>query len=147
MKGSINRHPINGEAPHSDFDSGRRDLDSAERIDIFIDLFYARVLADPILKPIFVDVAAIDLAKHLPLIKSYWRKLLLGERGYQRHTMNIHRAVNSRHTFTPQAFERWLHLFTQTAREGFEGPHVERAVAVAGHIARNMAVGLQATAP
>jgi hemoglobin len=141
------KNAMNSEMADSGFENGRHDLDCAEHIDAFVDLFYARLLADPLLKPIFIDVAAIDLAKHLPLIKSYWRKLLLGEREYQRHTMNIHRAVNARHTFTPQAFERWLQLFTQTARDGFEGPHVERAVAVASHIARNMEAALQATAP
>lgn len=132
--------------PDSAIDKAMPDLDCAEHIDIFIDRFYARVLADPMLKPIFIDVAQIDLDKHLPLIKSYWRKLLLGEHGYQRHTMNIHRAVNARQAFTPEAFERWLLLFTQTAHESFAGPQVERAVVVAGSIARNMEIALQASA-
>jgi hemoglobin len=131
----------------SGFDSARHDLDRAEHIDTFVDLFYARVLEDPLLQPIFIDVAGIDLTKHLPLIKSYWCKLLLGERGYQRHTMNIHRAVNARHAFTPDAFERWLQLFTRTARDHFDGPATERAVTVASQIARNMEVALRDTAP
>lgn len=129
--------------PSLGVDRKKVDLDCAEHIDTFIDRFYEKVLADPILRPLFVDVAQIDLAKHLPLIKSYWRKLLLGEREYRRHTMNIHRAVNARQAFTPQAFERWLQLFTQTLHEGFAGPAAERAAAVANHIARNMENALQ----
>ena len=69
------------------------DLDSREQIDSFVDRFYARLLQDERLAPIFVDVAEIDLAVHLPHIKAYWCKLLLGEQGYRRHTMNIHRQL------------------------------------------------------
>ena len=58
----------------------RPDMDSRESIDFFVDRFYERVLADEQLSPIFVDVAEVDLAIHLPHIKSYWRKLLLGEK-------------------------------------------------------------------
>ena len=56
------------------------DLDSRENIERFVDLFYERLLADEQLAPIFVDIAEIDLAVHLPHIKDYWCKLLLGER-------------------------------------------------------------------
>lgn len=114
------------------------DLDSADHIGVFIDRFYARVLADPVLAPIFVDVAGIDLSQHLPLIKAYWRKLLLGDKGYQRHTMNIHRAVNAKQAFDDEAFARWLALFRQTALENCRGPCTERALSIAGHIAHNM---------
>jgi hemoglobin len=122
------------------------DLDCPEHIDKFIDSFYARVLDDDLLRPIFVDVARIDLARHLPLIKSYWRKLLLGEPGYRRHTMNIHRAVHARHRFTPEAFGRWLQLFMETAADGYAGPYVERAVVIARHIAANMEASLLSAA-
>ena len=118
------------------------DLDSPERIRAFIEAFYARVLADERLAPIFLDVAAIDLAKHLPIICSYWEKLILGADGYRRHTMNIHRALNARQTLEPGDFERWLALFRTTLDEGYSGPHAERARRVAGHIAHNMQVAL-----
>jgi hemoglobin len=70
------------------------DLDSRAHIEAFVDQFYARVLVDPQLAPIFLDAAQIDLAVHLPHIKDYWCKLLLGERGYTRHTMDIHRRLH-----------------------------------------------------
>ncbi len=121
----------------------RPDLDSPERIAAFVDRFYERLLADPELRPIFIDAAGIDLPTHLPRIRAYWRKMLLGEPGYRRHTMNIHRAVHARRPFRPADFERWLALFTTTLDAGFAGPVSERARCLATRIAANMQAGLE----
>ena len=114
------------------------DLDSREQIETFVDSFYERLLADERLASIFVDIAAIDLAVHLPHIKDYWCKLLLGEKGYQRHTMNIHRRLHGKQRLQPEDFERWLALFVATVDEGFAGERAERAKQVAAAIAANM---------
>ncbi len=82
----------------------RPDLDSRENIEFFVDRFYERLLADEQLAPIFVDVAGIDLAVHLPHIKDYWCKLLLGDKRYQRHTMNIHRQLHGKRPLQAQGF-------------------------------------------
>lgn len=118
------------------------DLDSPGRIHAFIDAFYARVLADPLLAPIFLDVAAIELPQHLQHIRAYWEKLILGREGYRRHTMNIHRALHARKSLEAAEFTRWLALFEATLDEGYAGPHAERARAVARAIARNMQASL-----
>jgi hemoglobin len=123
----------------------RPDLDSPQHIADFVDRFYGRLLQDPQLSPIFLDTAGIDLPTHLPRIRAYWRKLLLGERGYARHTMNIHRAVHARHPFTGADFARWLALFNATLDAGYAGPYCERARRIAGRIADNMAQGLDAS--
>jgi len=120
------------------------DLDSAEHIQRFVEAFYGKLLKDEQLAPIFLDVAAIDLKRHLPLIRSYWEKLLLGEGDYQRHTMNIHRAVHARRPLTGVDFERWLSFFIATVDEHFAGPKAERAKQVATHIAANMHKSLNA---
>lgn len=122
--------------------AGRPDLDSRERVGCFVDAFYARVLVDPILAPIFLDVAAIELDVHLPHIKDYWCKLLLGETGYKRHTMNIHRQLHLKHELSSSDFERWLRLFEATVAELFQGPGADRAKRVANAIARNMQVSV-----
>ena len=116
----------------------RPDLDSREHIESFVDRFYERILADELLAPIFVDVAEIDLAQHLPHIKDYWCKLLLGERSYQRHTMNIHRQLHGKRALLAEDFQRWLHFFTTTVDEHFAGERAERAKKVAATIAANM---------
>jgi hemoglobin len=114
------------------------DLDSPEQIKAFIESFYDKVLADNLLAHIFTDVAGIDINVHIPIIRSYWEKLLLGDKQYQRHTMNIHRDLHSKFPFTEPEFDRWLSLFKQTASEEFSGPNTDRAVTVASSIAHNM---------
>ncbi len=102
------------------------DLGSREAIETFVDRFYARLLADERLAPVFLDVAGIDLAVHLPHIKDYWCKLLLGEQGYRRHTMNIHRQLHGKQPLEAGDFQRWLALFNATLDEGFSGERTER---------------------
>lgn len=114
------------------------DLDSPAHIREFVDAFYHRMLRDPELAPIFLDIAEIDLERHLPLIRAYWEKLLLGEKNYNRHTMNIHRAVHAKRALTQRDFERWLKLFCSTLDRNYSGPKAERARQVATHIATNM---------
>ena len=118
------------------------DLDSREHIEQFVDRFYSRVLADEHLAPIFLDVAAVDLAVHLPHIKDYWCKLLLGDKHYRRHTMDIHRQLHGRQPLRAGDFQRWLALFNATMDEGFEGERATRARQVAAAIAANMAASL-----
>jgi hemoglobin len=120
------------------------DLDSREAIEAFVDRFYARLLADEQLAPVFLDVAGIDLSVHLPHIKDYWCKLLLGERGYRRHTMNIHRQLHGKQPLSAGDFQRWLALFNATLDEGFAGEQTERARHIAAAIAGNMESSLSA---
>ena len=114
------------------------DLDSPQRIRQFVEAFYARLLQDEQLAPIFIDVAKIDLDKHLPLIVSYWEKLLLGESDYRRHTMKIHRAVHNKRPFAAEDFDRWLKFFLAAVDAGFAGPHADKAKRTAAYIASNM---------
>ncbi|WP_320836842.1 group III truncated hemoglobin [Zhongshania sp.] len=118
------------------------DLDSPEHIAAFVDAFYARLLADPRLAPIFIDVANIDISEHFPRIQAYWQKLLLGDNEYQRHTMNIHRQIHGKQALRASDFAQWLHYFIVTADEGFSGEKTERAKRVASSIAANMAKAL-----
>ncbi len=120
----------------------RPDLDSRQNIELFVDQFYQKILADPHLAPIFLDTAGIDLDVHLPHIKNYWCKLLLGEKRYTRHTMNIHRQLHSRRALQAQDFQLWLALFVATVDEFYLGERAERAKKVAKTIAKNMETAL-----
>jgi hemoglobin len=114
------------------------DIQSRLDIDQFVDSFYSKILNDKELAPIFVDIAKIDLAVHLPIIKNYWAKLLLGDKSYRRHTMNIHRAVHSKQQFTEHNFNQWLILFKATMDDMYAGEYADRAKKVATTIAANM---------
>ena len=122
-------------------------MDSRENIEFFVDRFYERLLADEQLAPIFVDVAQIDLSAHLPHIKDYWSKLLLGEKQYQRHTMNIHRELHGKRALQKEDFRRWLDFFIATVDVHFSGERAQRAKQVAASIAANMEKSLPSRSP
>ncbi len=121
----------------------RSDLDSPARIDAFIDRFYARVLKDPLLAPLFMEVAGVDLAEHLPRIKAYWRKMLLGHTDYQRHMMRRHRELDRKQPLLEAHYERWLALFEATLEKHHAGPLAERACGLARRVAVNMRRNLE----
>ncbi len=114
------------------------DLDSRDAIWDFVRAFYEGLLADPLLGPLFTEVAAVDLDQHMPHIVDYWSKLLLGETAYQRHTMNIHRRLHEKRALEDRDFERWLATFIETVNQGWQGPKAERAKLIAARIASNM---------
>jgi hemoglobin len=115
-----------------------RDLNSPEAISDLVDAFYARVLVDPTLAPMFTQVAEIDLDHHLPTIKAFWRKMLLGRPDYDRNMVARHAAVHSRMPLTRRHFDRWLASFTRTIDERFEGPGADRTRTLAVRIAANL---------
>lgn len=121
----------------------RSDLDEPRHIDAFVDRFYAQVLQDPLLAPVFIERAAVDLAQHLPRIKAYWRKMLLGEDVYHRHMMRKHRDLDDREPFLPEHYARWLALFEATLEKHHAGPVSERALALARRVAVNMRQNLE----
>ena len=114
------------------------DLSSRADIETFVQAFYTHLLADPELAPLFLEVAAIDLDKHLPIICDYWQKLLFGDTSYQRHTMNKHRVIDAQQPFTARHFALWTHYFTTTMDVCFQGPVADKAKRIALRIARNM---------
>ncbi len=121
------------------------DLDNRERVECFVRRFYAGLLEDPVLAPIFLDVARVDLEVHLPHIIDYWSKLLLGDSNYRRHTMNIHRRLHGKQALQTADFERWLGHFLEAVDGGWSGPKAERAKRVATAIAANMSDALRVT--
>ena len=122
-----------------------QDLDAPDAIDALVERFYARVLRDPLLAPLFTEVAGIDLDSHLPRTKASGRKTLLADPTYHRHMMARHRAVDARRPFEARHYARWLSLFETALDEGARGPAAERARRLARRIAGNMRRNLETT--
>jgi hemoglobin len=116
------------------------DLDSGEHIEAFVRRFYEQLLEDDWLAPVFLDVAAIDLDEHLPRIAAYWKKMLLGEPGYDRHMMVHHRNIHAQQSITPEHGRRWLAYFEATLDAYYAGPGAEKARNLAHTIMQNMMV-------
>ena len=118
------------------------DIKTPKDIRHMVENFYARVLSDEQLAPIFLDVAGIDINQHLPRICSFYEKMLLGMPGYSRHTMNLHRAVHASYPLTKEHFARWLQLFETNIDTLYAGKNVQRAKHLVHTIATNMQTAL-----
>ena len=97
--------------------TSRHDLRDPQDIRILVDTFYKKVQADPLLAPIFNDVARIDWAHHLPVMNQFWEKLLFRTGGYAGSPFPKHVIL----PLQTAHFERWLALFRQTVDELFDG--------------------------
>lgn len=120
----------------------RSDITTAADIDHLIEVFYARVLNDPIIGFFFTDIAKINLEKHLPVISAFWQLQLLGTPGYRGQTLAKHADIHQRAALTADHFHRWLYLFAGTIDQLFAGPCADLAKTRANKIAQSMLRGL-----
>jgi len=72
---------------------------------------------------------------------------LLGDKRYQRHTMNIHRQLHGKRALHARDFQRWVDLFVATLNEDYAGERTERAKLIAYTIAKNMQKSLPSATP
>jgi hemoglobin len=113
-----------------------RDIETRADCERLVRAFYQRVLADPIIGWIFVDVAKLDVEAHVPRIASFWETILLGARSYGGGAFAPHAALNERVRLRAGHFERWLVLWRATVDELFTGERAELAKAHALRVAQ-----------
>lgn len=109
------------------------DIQNEEDIKLLVDDFYDKVLKDEMLKPIFVDIAQLDVAHHLPKMYKFWNSILLGIPGYSGQPFPAH--LKFVEHLSPAHFERWLSLFGETVDAHFKGLNAELAKQKARNIA------------
>lgn len=112
-----------------------RDLDDPAEIAALVRRFYADVMHDDLLGPVFTDVAQVDWVEHLPKLTAFWCRALLGIESYAGNPFKAHRDVHERRPFTPAHFRRWLELFEETLVLGWVGPKADQALALARQVA------------
>jgi truncated hemoglobin YjbI len=118
-----------------------KDIDSRKDIDALMARFYGRAMSDPVIGPLFTDVAQLDLEHHLPVIGDFWESTLFGSGVYSRHRRNpllIHAELDRKSRLEPHHFQRWLELFTTAVDESFAGLRADYAKQRGHAIARRM---------
>lgn len=124
------------------------DIHSRDDIDALMVDFYGRAMKDPVIGPIFTDVAQLDLAHHLPVIGDFWESALFGTGVYAKHRRNpllVHAELDRMSRLEPHHFERWVLLFSRCVDESFAGDRAEHAKFRGRMIARRMMEYLDAT--
>ncbi|MDZ4709583.1 MAG: group III truncated hemoglobin [Saprospiraceae bacterium] len=114
------------------------DIQTREDIIVLVDQFYNKVRANPVIGPIFTEVAQLDFSAHLPIMYSFWGSQLLGEQSYTGNPMIPHLKLGKLTPMGEVQFGEWLRLFNETVDEFFTGTKAEEAKSRAGNIARLM---------
>jgi hemoglobin len=112
------------------------DIETREDCERLVREFYSRVLVDPMIGWIFVDVAKLDVEAHVPQIASFWETILLGAQSYRGGAFRPHAALHAKVPLRAGHFERWLVLWRDTVDELFAGDRAELAKSHATRVAR-----------
>jgi hemoglobin len=103
--------------------------DITTRTDIvnLINNFYTKVKADNVIGFIFNDVMKVNWEHHTPIIVDFWETILLDHPVYNKNAMAVHYDINKKVPLQKEHFDQWIHLFTSTVDELFEGKIAELA--------------------
>jgi hemoglobin len=109
-----------------------------------VETFYARVLQDPDLAPMFRHAVADHWDRHLQTMVDFWASIALRTGQYQGKPQAAHMPLG----LTPALFDRWLELFEATAYDVCE-PHVaafflDRARRIADSLQIGLGIGPKA---
>jgi hemoglobin len=115
-----------------------RDLQTRADIDALLRDFYTQLLDDRLLRHVFVDVARLNLEKHLPVMGDFWERVLFNTGEYNGQPMRVHRRLHDREPLTAAHFERWLAVWNETTDRRHRGPVAATAKRHAARIALAM---------
>lgn len=119
------------------------DIQTPEDVALLVRSFYARVYRDEVLRPVFEDVAGVNMEDHLPTMNRFWESVLLAAGTYHGNPLEVHRQLHRMAPLNECQFMRWLTLFQSTVDEHFEGPRATYAKQAAGRIASRFQEELQ----
>jgi hemoglobin len=121
--------------------------DIRDRADIadLVTAFYTRAFADPVLGPIFTDIAHMDLDAHMPIMCDFWETVLFQAGKYGRNAFSVHLDLHRLEPLTPMHFQRWLDIWEGTVDDLFAGPKANLAKVQAGRIAGSISRRLERT--
>lgn len=109
------------------FAVAKRDLDTRAEVHDLVIRFYREVIFDPLLAPMFEEVAEVDWTLHIPKLIDYWARVLLRQPGYDGYILGAHQQVHELESFQVEHFDRWYGLFAETVDAGWSGPVAETA--------------------
>jgi hemoglobin len=101
--------------------------------------FYADVLADEDLGPVFAPFAGAQWAHHLDRMVEFWCTTLLHTKSFRGNVLRKHVELLPR--LQPQHFARWLALWTQHTAQQIAPHDAAELQATATGIARNLHLG------
>ena len=114
------------------------DIAGRDDIAVMVRAFYEAAFEDPLLGPVFVDVAHMDLDAHMPVICDFWESALLTPGIYRRNALQVHVDLHAKAHLTAEHFGRWVDLWHATVDAHFSGETTDRAKEQGSRIAWSM---------
>ncbi|MFN8291077.1 MAG: group III truncated hemoglobin [Chitinophagaceae bacterium] len=99
----------------------KKDIKNREDIERLVRTFYEQVKADPLIGPLFTEIARINWEKHLPVMFDFWENTIFFTGTYTGNPMAAHQRLHQLAPLKKEHFDRWLTLFTGTVDELFAG--------------------------
>ena len=98
----------------------KQDIRNKADIELMIRTFYASLLTNESISPVFANT---DFEKHMPHMIAFWSFVLLDEEGYKTNVFDKHVHLNIKE----EHFEIWLHHLEKTINDLFVGEKAELA--------------------
>ncbi len=82
------------------------DIKNKQDIELLVNEFYKKVIADPFIGPFFTKVAHFSWDIQIPIMVSFWETILLGTTTYKGNPMIKHIELNKLSPLKQSHFER-----------------------------------------
>ena len=111
-------------------------------IELLVNVFYEKVIADKQLNFIFEEMAKVNWATHLPAMYNFWENIILFTGSYEGNPLNLHKHLHHITPLEEAHFNTWNRLYISTVDELFEGPNATlaklRAISISDVIKKNI---------
>ena len=113
-----------------------------EHIEKLVTHFYLRVQKDPLLGPIFNDIAQVDWEHHIKLLSQFWNSIMLKTNEYHGKTYEKHVFIGHQTNIQEIHFTRWLSLFQEEAVKHLSPEAAKEIIQKASLIGQSLQFGM-----
>lgn len=95
----------------------KKDIENRTDIELLVNIFYKRIIADQKLGYIFKHIAQVNRNTHLPAMYEFWENIILFSGKYQGNPINVHQHLHHIIPLSAAHFYQWNLLFVGTVNE------------------------------
>ncbi|MEC5128781.1 group III truncated hemoglobin [Verrucomicrobiales bacterium BCK34] len=116
----------------------KTDIEGRAELEELVADFYSKVREDPLIGPVFDEVAKVDWSSHIPKIVDFWETVLFRTGSYKGSPLHPHLSLSKMTEMSRERFQRWVELFFETVDSHFAGENADHLKRVAADMAEVM---------
>jgi hemoglobin len=120
----------------------KKDIVSRTDIELLVNVFYEKVIAEKQLRFIFEEMAKVNWATHLPAMYNFWENIILFTGSYEGNPLSLHKHLHHITPLSQAHFDTWNRFFISTVDELFAGPKAtlakQRAISISDVLKENI---------